>query len=577
MLLSACGGGGGTAPSPGPPEPAPSAGPVFDLAAAATGNGLLRLAGAASTGQFGVPVAAGSDIDGDGLEDYAMSAMLAAPFGRIDAGQVHLVLGDGTLDRGDIDSAVDGDDVLVIAGAARQEVTGSEIWMDDVTGDGMGDLIIARQNYREPISGRIGAGAVSILIGGATVRDLARDNTPLDLAAPPNNATVFTVVGAAELDRLGMWMRTGDVTGDGIPDLLIGADQEDGNGERNRGGAWLIRGGVHLDQTLTVDLADFATTPIAGHVLKITPPPGAADYHFGATVALGDLDDNGRDEVLIAAALARAGGLLPAEGAPDGAATRNGGNLGGSAFILWDDNFPTDPLWPAGLTIAVDQPPGSVTRIDGATVPGAFANLRLGEDMLAGEDYNGDGAADLFLGDIRGDALGRSESGVGHVFFTAQDLRGRRFAMDAVPDDLSFSTLAGPEAGAIGADTSAHGDFDGDGITDLAVASPLASPSGRAQAGTVHVLWGQTGPWPAQIDLASGQRPEGFAITDILGARGGSGQADAGDTLMYSAAPGDLDGDGRIDLVINEMRGNAGSRIDVGNLLIVSGARLPRE
>ncbi|MEM9388314.1 MAG: FG-GAP repeat protein [Pseudomonadota bacterium] len=511
LLLHGCGGGGsGPSQAPAPPPPGPSAGPVLDLSTTPTGNGILRLSGAASTGQFGVPVAAGSDIDGDGAEDYAMSAMLASPLGRTDAGQVHLVLGDGTLLRGDINSAVDADDILIIAGAARQEVTSSEIWMEDVTGDGIGDLIIARQNYREPSSGRIGAGAVSILVGGATVRDLARNNAPLDLAAPPANATVLTLVGAAELDRLGMWMRTGDVTGDGIADVLIGADQEDGNGEPNRGAAWLLRGGVSLAQTLTVDLANFGATPLAGHLLKITPPAGATDYHFGAT-------------------------------------------------------------------LTVDTAPGSVTRIDGATVAGAFANLRLGEDMLAGEDYNGDGAADLFLGDIRGDALGRTESGVGHVFFTARNLRDRRFAMDAVPADLTFSTLAEPEAGAIGADTSLHGDFDGDGITDLAVASPLASPSGRFQAGTVHVLWGQPGPWPARIDLAEGRRPAGFAITDILGAFGGTGQSDAGDTLMYSAAPSDLDGDGRVDLVINEMRANAGGRNDVGNLLIVSGARVPRD
>ena len=49
---------------------------------------------------------------------------------------------------------------------------------------------------------------------------------------------------------------------------------------------------------------------------------------------------------------------------------------------------------------------------------------------------------------------------------------------------------------------------------------------------------------------------------------------DTGDTLGYSAASADIDGDGVMDIVVNEMVGNGlqpGS-IDVGNLIILSGA-----
>jgi hypothetical protein len=62
-------------------------------------------------------------------------------------------------------------------------------------------------------------------------------------------------------------------------------------------------------------------------------------------------------------------------------------------------------------------------------------------------------------------------------------------------------------------------------------------------------------------------------VTVLDGARGGAG-ADSGDTLAYSALGADVDGDGTSDYVLNEMEGNGlqPGTVDVGNLLVVSGA-----
>ncbi|MCH8929655.1 MAG: FG-GAP repeat protein [Proteobacteria bacterium] len=566
-------------PVPTLPPPPPAAQAILDLNGLSVANGLIRVSGAESTGAFGVPVAGGFDCDNDGFLDYARSEMLASPFSRVNAGQVRLIFGDGRIMQS-IDTAVPNANILTIAGSAPNEVTGSEIWMDDVTGDGLCDLLIARQNFKEPASGRIGAGALTILVGNSTLRDLAANGVILDLAAPPPNVTLFTLVGAAELDRLGMWVRTGDVTGDGIADILVGADQEDNASESNRGAAYLIRGGVHLDANLTIDLAAFGATALAGHIAKITPPPGSADYHFGATVALADLDNNGRSEVLIAAALSRIGGSLLADGAPNNSAIRHGGNPGGSLFIVWDDNFPLGTSWANGFSFSVDNAPGSTTRIDGGSVPNLFSNERFGEELLGGLDYDADGTADLFVGDISGvSRADRVRAGVGHVFFSASLLRNQHFSMSTGPAGVRTTTILGP-AGSISGDTSLHGDIDGDGIADLAIASPLENPLGRVQAGVVHILWGQAGPWPEVIDLQNDRQPDPavFAITNIFGANGERSVDDTGDTLMYSAAAADMDRDGKIDLIINEMRGNGVSpaALDVGNLLIISGEIVPR-
>ncbi len=578
LVLAACG-GGGTAVAPTAPVP-PVVSQTLDINSLVAGNGFLRVSGSASTGRFGVPVAGGWDCDGDGNPDFAMSGMQASPMGRDRAGQVNLILGDGQIQQS-LDTAQANPNLLRIAGASPQEAAGGEIWMDDVSGDGLGDLIIGRPNYRASAPDRIGAGALTIIIGGQGLRDLASNGIMLDLAAPPAAVTVFTISGAVELDRFGFWMRTGDVSGDGIADILVGADQEDIAGETDRGAAYVVRGGSHLNANALVDLSDFGSTSISGHILKITPPAGSGGYHFGATVDIADIDDNGRADVLIAASLKRIGGELLAQDAPAGSAIAIGGNPGGSLFIVWDDNISSAAVWAAGLAFSTDAAPASTTRIDGGSVAGVFTSHSFAEEILGGLDYNNDGEADLFLGDLWG--IGRTDrdrGGVGHLFFSAARLKNRNFSVSNVPGDLVVTTILGPEAGTISNDTSLHGDIDGDGIDDLAIASPLAAPLGRVHAGTIHVLWGNGGAWPSLIDLAAGMRPDPalFPITDIYGANGEQSLNDTGDTLMYSAAAADIDGDGRTDLIVNEMRGNGISpaSLDVGNLLIIGGARIPK-
>ncbi len=543
---------------------------TLDLAAVSPEDGVVRrVYGATGTGQFGVPVAGGHDVDGDGRTDYAVAYFTADPPGRGNAGEVDLIFGDGTL-GGFLDTAADSPALLRVFGAVAQETAGAEIWIDDVTGDGLGDLLIGRQNFLGPAA-RIGAGALTVMAGSPALRGLADDSRTVDLASPPGELTLATFVGAGELDRLGVWMRTGDVDGDGVADIVVGADQEDLEGEENRGAVYVIRGGGHLAHTQTIDLRDFGATALAGHIAKITPPSPAAGFHFGATCQIADLDGNGRGEVLVAAALLRAGASVPAAGAPPGAAESVGGSPEGTLYIAWDDNFPS-AAWPPGFSFDAGAPPGSRTVIDGGEL-----NLKLGEEILGGEDYDGDGRADLFVGDLVGAApfTELRRPGVGYVFYDAAALKGRVVDLGSLPAELRLTTIAGPSANAIGADTAAHGDFDGDGFADLAFCSPHGSPAGRFHAGIAHVLYGRDGGWPAAVDTAAGNLPPPPAVrvAELWGAAGAG--SDRGDTLGYSAAAGDVDGDGRSDLVINEMLGNAlDGSADVGNLLLVDGAAL---
>jgi len=510
-------------------------------------------------------------MDGDGHEDVAVGHMTTTNGpDRILAGEVQLVFGNGFVGES-IDLGVPSNRMLRILGDGFFEATGSEIWMGDVTGDGLGDLLVHRQNFNP--GGRIGAGALTLVVGSPALSALASSGGVLDLRTPDPSITLFTLVGAAANDRLGMWARVGDVDGDGTDDFVVAADQESTVTETSRGAVYLVRGGAHLAQTTTVDLADFGSSILAGDLVKIVPPTGADDWHFGATNQIADLDGNGRAEVLVAAALNRAGGAL----APDGTFNGDGGGgpPGGRLFILWDETF--QGPWPAGLVVDLDFPPASMTTISGGVENGSF-----GEEIIGGLDYDGDHRADLFVGDLVGDGTAdqsRPVSGLGYVFYRAYRLKGKTFNIDAPPPGTKITKILGPVAGAIGSDTVTHGDFDGDGIDDLVIGNPHDNPQGRVHAGTMHVLFGRHGRWPKEIDTAVGNLPRRnkVRITLIEGALGeinpggGFPPQNAGDTLCYSAAAGDLDGDGKTDIITNEMVGDGSTQVDVGNLVIFSG------
>lgn len=546
---------GGTAASAQPAA-------VLDLAAMTTDGGdLSRVLGASGSGSFGVPVTPAADMDGDGFADTAIAFLTASPGGVYRAGEVDLVFGDDTV-SGTLDTAFDSARVLRIYGEQATETAGSEVWSADVTGDGRADLLICRQNY-SPV-GRIGAGALSIVVGKPGLRSYAATLQPLLLAAPPAAAKVTTVLGDPAGGRFCVWLRTGDVDGDGTDDVVVGADQESTGLASHHGAVYVLRGGAHLAAGGTYNLDDWAqgmASPLAGLVARVAYPE-TAHAHFGATCLIADLDGNGRGEVLAAATLNRAGaGIAPA----GGIAHASGGVGSGQLTIVWDDNF--SGTWPSHFELTVDALPGSQTKINGG-----LENVNFGEEMVGGLDFDGDTTADVFVGDLTGDGTPgstRFRSGLGYLFYGAASLKGLSFSMNSPPMGVDFTKILGPAQGALGADTAARGDFNGDGLGDLVFCSPHASPQGRTSAGVTHLFLGRAGGWPATVDIASLPAPAVLETIEIQGAK-------VGDTLCYSGAAGDLDGDGRPEIVLNEMLGDGSSAVDVGNLIHVRPLPSPR-
>ncbi len=532
-----------------------------------------RVLGSVGEGYSGVPVAGGFDMDRDGHKDYALAAMRASPQGRYRAGQVFLVFGDSKA-VGLVDTALDDQRVLEIHGDQTQESIGSEIWMGDVTGNGYGDLIICRQNH-SPGGSRLGAGALTLIPASETLRTMAENRETLDLRSPPEGLAILNIYGAKTYSRFCIWARNGDVTGDGTDDLAIGADREQDGAHDDTGAVYLIRGGSWLESADDIDLAEFGTVA-EGQLARIRPRLVGSDintshYHFGATLQLDDLDGNGKAELMAAAALNRSGAGLAPE---DGSAHGFGGTDHGTLYIAWDDNF--GGTWIPAPDFVVGSGSGSYTIINGgsnsAQNPGPENNA-FGEEILAGLDYDNDGALDLFVGDLTADGYGneaRNNAGLGHVIYDAASLKNQEIEIDSPPAGFAMASFLGPIAGAIAGDTALHGDFNSDGVADLAFSSPMDSPFGVTNAGTLHILLGKTGSWPVFSDLLHDNypSPETVQIHEVYGGSGAGGGG-GGDVLCYSAASADITNDGVIDLIVNEMQGDGSSSVDAGNLLII--------
>lgn len=547
-------------------------------------DGLLGLYGSIHNGgSLGMPVAAG-DLNGDGRADVFFTEMYAnsSPDGqRINNGQLNIYLSDGR-DTGALDVASNPSMFFSVRGQRSGDLLGASVASGDVNGDGLTDILVTATGNDGPDGTRAEAGAAYIIPGSKTF------NSNIDLQTvdgqPP--AGVTAIYGSQAGCRLGIWADVGDVDGDGIPDILLGADQLNTPGGFHAGGAFIIFGSHSLPSV--IDLA----SPPPG--VRITTILGVTAFdHWGACIHAADLNGDGIDDVVISAALDResAAYVNPQDqtsGEDLNAAGDNGARpMCGEVYVLFGSSS-----WPTQIDLRT--PPATATHLIGANSLDFFGSQTFHADL------NGDGKQDLIIGAIQAQSPDQVSShsssglvpkdysppGVGNrtgavyvIYGGVGNLQGATIDMkDPSTTGFQISVIYGEENQDCAGDSVRAYDINNDGMAELFIGSPQNSITVngqlREEAGDTKVIVGQSSFLPPVIKMYD--PPATPVIYRLAGAHGVEQGLDGGDEFSYRLTGADVDGDGYTDYVVNAMHGDGllGSIVNAGQVYVFSGKKL---
>ena len=200
---------------------------------ALNGRNGFRLNGADSYDESGNAVASAGDINGDGYDDIIIGARQADKDYSTDNGAAYVVFGKkGKFDDTVNLASLDKKNGFHIAGVSSYDRSGTSVASaGDVNGDGYDDIIIGAHNSHQ--NGE-GSGSSYVLFGKKEGFDAAIKLSKL------NGRNGFSLTGAAKYDESGFSVASaGDVNGDDIDDIIIGAYQANSN---DSGSSYVIFG-----------------------------------------------------------------------------------------------------------------------------------------------------------------------------------------------------------------------------------------------------------------------------------------------------------------------------------------------
>ena len=377
---------------------------------------------------FGISVAS-MDLDGDGVPDLA-----AGDSGDLGTGTVHVMLmnADGTVkSTSEINATTPNGPVLVDYGQFGVSVAS----IGDIDGDGVPDLAAGAHGNRGSPRGTV---HIILMNADGTVKSTSEIND-----TTPNGPVL------ADHDHFGSSVTLlGDLDGDGVPDLAVGAYHD------NAGGTW--KGTVHI-MLMNAD----GTVKSTSEINDTTPNGPVLDDHdsFGRSItSMGDLDGDGVPDLAV------------------GSYFDNGeGTNRGAVHIM---------LMNADGTVK------STSEINDTTPNGPVLadHDHFGAAVASMGDLDGDGVPDLAVGAYGDDGKGvPGDDGRGAVHIMLMNADGTVKSTS----EINGTTPNGPvldDHDNFGRSVASMGDFDGDGVTDLVAGIYAGSDAGGINRGAVHVV-----------------------------------------------------------------------------------------
>ncbi len=362
-----------------------------------------------SGAKFGKSVAAG-DVNGDGKGDVVVGVSGEDLCSSKVQGQAYVFSGaDGSL--------------LYTLGAPNPQVNthfGDSVVVGDVNGDGKADIAVAAS--AGTVGENVWQGQVYIFSG-------VDGSLLFTLDAPTPQPLAF----------FGQSLGVGDVNGDGKADVAVGASGKDVGGNKGQGQAYVFSG---ADGSL---------------LFTLDSPDLQAGAHFGASMAVADVNGDDKGDVAV--------------GASWGDVSGHRGE--GRVYVFSGAN--------GSLLFALSTPSSS----EGGD---------FGWSVAAG-DVNGDGKGDI--------AIGAYSEDVGANF-----LQGQTYVFSGADGSLLYTLdTPDPQVGASFGRTVAVGDIDGDGKGSVIVGAPLESVGGNTEQGRVYVFAG-AGDGIAELSELEDSAPE---------------------------------------------------------------------